>query len=110
MPDVEISFLDLARAHARWSDCEFGRIDTGGPGPLGPLNHLKKEVQEAIDDPSDPMEYADLLMLVLDAARRAGVDPKTLLVLFAAKLEICRRREWAEPNADGSVEHVRGGE
>lgn len=106
MSDVEITFLSLAHDHGRWSNHQFGH--EGERGPEGPLNHLKKEAVEALAAPTDAMEYADLFLLVLDASRRAGIQPKDLLLFAKAKLEINRRRKWGTANADGSVEHIRG--
>lgn len=44
-----MSHLDLnvfQRVHGRWSDATFGKRSN----PIGPLNHLKKEVQEVIEN------------------------------------------------------------
>lgn len=89
----------------RWSDSVFG-VDRN---PRGPIAHLKKEVDELLDNPYDDMEYADCLMLILDAARCAGIPADDLLNTAWDKLAINRDlRDWGKPDADGVVEHVRG--
>lgn len=91
--------------HAEWSQQTFGSDQERGP--VGPLNHLAKEVQEALESPHDLNEYADLLLLTFDATRRAGFSHSSLVSAAWNKLERNRQREWQKPNADGSVEHVR---
>jgi len=91
--------------HAEWSQKTFGPDNVRGPA--GPLNHLAKEVQEALAKPSDPSEYADLLLLTFDAARRSGLSFDGLIGVARGKLEVNKLRKWGNPNDDGSVEHVR---
>lgn len=98
-------FYDLAMAHAYWSQETFG--DDSVRGPHGPLKHLLKEVQEAIDKPRDAEEYADLLLLVLDASRRADISAPQLLSAAERKLDKNKSREWGPPDADGVFEHKR---
>lgn len=96
-------FQRLAAAHATWSQLTFG--SDSERGPTGPLNHLAKEVQEAMAAPTDMMEYADLLLLVLDASRRAGITADHLLDVAEEKLRINIAREWGPRQANGVFEH-----
>ena len=98
-------FIEFAEAQAEWSRATFGSDEERGP--LGPLKHLAKEVQECLSDPTDKMEYADLLFLVLDASRRAKIPAAELLDCCFQKLEINKARTWQKPTKDGAVEHVR---
>ncbi len=98
-------FYDLANDHAEWSQATFG--SDAERGPEGPLNHLKREVGEAIDSPRDEEEYADLLLLVLDASRRAGISAPELVSAAAKKLDKNKEREWGERQPDGVFEHKR---
>lgn len=96
----------LAEEHARWSDATFGTPDVRGP--LGPLDHLRKELDELAENPYDPEEYADAQLLLWDASRRAGVNAADLLRHTAAKLQKNKRRKWpkqTDPNK--AVEHDR---
>lgn len=100
------SLFDFWCQQAEWSRKTFGTDQERGP--LGPLKHLAKEVQEVLNDPTDSMEYADLLFLVFDAARRSGLTYRGLLDLCFKKLEINKSREWQKPTSpDEAVEHVR---
>ena len=86
-----------------WSGATFGNRDR----PDGPLNHLKKECDEAIANPDDIMEFADMQMLLCDAASRAGHKMSAVLEAAERKLEICRKRKWEPLNEAGFSEHVR---
>jgi hypothetical protein len=88
---------------AEWSDATFGN----GRPPAIPLHHLAKEVQELIAAPHDQMEYADCLILLLDAYRMAGGNTEDLLNACDKKLKINRKRVWGIPDENGVVEHIR---
>lgn len=88
---------------ASWSDSVFGE----GRPPTAPLHHLKKEVREAIENPDDDSEYADMLMLILDAYRMKGGTANELIKYTYNKLEENKQRKWGKPDKNGVVEHVR---
>lgn len=95
----------LAHEQSVWSQETFGA--DARRGPIGPLKHLEKEAKEAQDKPDDMSEYADCLLLVLDAARRAGLKPLALVREARAKMVINKQRKWSTPTDDNPVEHVR---
>lgn len=74
----------------------------------GPLRHLKKEVDEAIDS-GDPEEFADMQILLLSAFRIRFPEKNTehLIRMCFEKLKKCENREWGEINGEGFVEHVK---
>lgn len=96
------------------SIAKFGKLlgewaDTTFPGQrttMRCLLHLKKEVEEVIAEPDDRMEYADCFMLLLDAARKAGISPDDLIKVSYEKLEICKKRKWKAPDKDGVILHA----
>lgn len=99
------AFFHLYWDHARWSQATFG-LDSER-GPLGPLKHLEKEAKEAQEKPTDKSEYADCLLLILDASRRAGIEPLELILEAQKKLKINQAREWPKTSSDEPVEHKR---
>lgn len=99
MFDIEKWELEVAE----WSDEKFGR----NRSPEGPIHHLKKEVEELIADPYHPEEYADCMLLLLDAWRLRGGNLETLLIAARSKFEINKARQWGEPDENGVVEHIR---
>jgi hypothetical protein len=52
-------------------------------------------------------EFADNLLLILDAAAHFGLNVDELKTVGFNKFEICKLREWQEPDENGVVEHVR---
>lgn len=71
------------------------------------MKHLAKEVGDALASPKDVTEYADCLILVMDAARRAGHDHVALLQAALVKMDVNKVRRWPKPVDDEPVEHVR---
>ena len=102
MRDVDAIQRDLFE----WSSATFG--DASVRGPEGPLNHLRKEIDEIIADPDDITEFADAYMLVSDAASRAGHKMSEVCDAAVDKLEVNKRRTWGPVNADGFSEPVKG--
>jgi len=90
---------------AAWSQATFGT--DAERGPSGPLKHLAKEVNEAMANPSDVFEFADMLFLVFDSTRRAGFTYDQLLAACFEKLAINKARKWGPRTGDEPVEHVR---
>lgn len=109
---VESKFTPLEQLwyeHAIWSQQTFG--SDYNRGPIGSLKHLEKEAKEAYEsDPVDEVEIADCFLLVLDAARRAGMTLELLVDRAAAKLEVNKKRKWGATGLFEPVEHVRKGE
>lgn len=93
---------------ASWSQATFGLDTERDAYPV--LNHLLREVEEArreMDRKVLHWEIADCFLLILDAARRTGMDLQDLTVLAITKLDENRERQWAEADAEGVIEHVR---
>ena len=84
-----------------WSEATFD-----DPGPAPKLHHLKAEVDELLAAPFDRIEYADCLILLLDAARKAGISGDELLEAAYHKLQVNKRRIWGEPDENGVVQHI----
>lgn len=92
----------LFTLHGEWSDKTFGSHRDATPT----LAHLAREVSELRSEPTDLEEYADCLLLLMDAARREGFSLDDILLATAAKFVVNTRRTWGEPDAEGVVEHV----
>ena len=91
----------LQNAIAEWSRETFKR-----DSPLGALAHLKSEADELFNAPRDIWEYADCLMLLLDAAHIVHISGDALIEAAWAKLAKNRARTWGPANAEGFSEHV----
>lgn len=91
-----------------WSDATFGE----GQRTIPILHHLIKEVPEAIqacdrDAETAIYEFADCMMLLLDAANHHGISAEDLLISVRAKLEINKHRKWGKPDKNGVIEHIK---
>jgi hypothetical protein len=99
------SIAELWTKHSEWSDATFGIV--AERGPIGPLKHLELEAREAQAAPHDIEEYADIFLLALDSARRAGFSASALIQWAFAKVAKNALREWPKGAPDEAVEHVR---
>lgn len=73
--------------------------------PASCAEHLRREAEELADNPTDPEEMADVMMLLYGLSSSAGVD---LRQAVADKLRKNRQRLWGQPDRHGVVEHIRG--
>ena len=92
---------DLQNDIAAFTDSVFGKSN-----PVSKLKHLREEVDELIEEPTDTMEWADCMILLIDAAKKAGHDMDDLYKFVNAKMEINKTRKWGEPDEDGVIRHV----
>lgn len=92
--------LDSLAAEIReWQDATFPTATAASAA-----KHLLSEAHELVAQPTDPEEMADIFLLVIAVANKAGVN---LAEAAAAKLAKNKARKWGKPNADGYVEHVK---
>lgn len=66
------------------------------------IAHMRKEIEELAEHPTDASEMADIFILLLGVASKQGVD---LLDAARAKMEINKKREWGTPDENGVVLH-----
>lgn len=100
-----IDAAHLARQRA-WSRETFGP----GARTAGVTDHIERELDEVRAKPDDVTEWADIVILALDGALRAGHEPQTIIDAVKAKQAKNERRTWpdwrtADPNK--AIEHVR---
>lgn len=100
----------ISEQQRTWSEETFGPREVRGP--IGALKHMQKELANELlqGQDRDPKEYADLLLLWLDAIHRAGLTLTKVLAVTELKLEENQLRTWpdwrqADPLAP--VEHIR---
>lgn len=97
------SFENVLSSVTRFSDAKFG----SDVHYTVPLRHLKMEADEAIESGSVE-EFADCLILILDAFRRRYPAGTTNLLLSAAfqKIEKNWHRKWVKDEATGTFQHI----
>lgn len=87
-------------------------LATFGPGSRieGVLAHIRKELDEVAENPDDVTEWADVLILALDGAWRAGYSPAQIIEAVKSKQAVNETRQWPDwrTAAEGQpIEHVR---
>lgn len=101
---IDATHIDTQRA---WSEQTFGP----GPRTKGVIDHIKKELKEIEEDPSDVLEWIDVIILALDGAWRTGLGSQEILDALLAKQEKNYRRvwpDWRTMSPDQAIEHVKG--
>jgi hypothetical protein len=83
---------------------------TFGPGPraMGVLAHIRKELREIEDDPTNLVEWIDVILLAFDGAWRAGHSPAAIAEVLDAKQTKNEARDWPDWRtlpADVPIEH-----
>ena len=116
-----VDMLDFFERQRDWSYETFG--PTSFKGPCGPLDHLRKEAEEAYREAHKAThlepgwslekvkeEIIDCLFLVFDAAHRAGMSYADISRVAMEKLRKNKARTWPDwrgTDPDRAVEHVR---
>ena len=93
---------ELQNDIANWSTYQFPHQN-----PHSKITHLRSELVELDEDPTDVMEYADCFMLLIDTARLVGYDMSDIYKALREKLEINKNREWGEPDEHGVSYHIK---
>jgi hypothetical protein len=96
----------MLRAQREWSR------ETFGPSSRlhGILAHIRKELVEVEEDPTDVTEWVDVVILALDGAWRAGHEPEDIVAALTAKYAKNRARvwpDWRDSSPDQAIEHLR---
>ena len=101
---AQSSFIQYLREQKEWSKITFG----SGRRTKGLIDHIKKELVEIKNAPTDLFEWVDVIILGLDGAWRAGWSEDAIYEALWRKLTINKNREWNVPDSeDEAVEHVR---
>ena len=106
---TEVLDAENIGAAAAWSAKTFGP----GARTAGVLDHISLELDEVEAHPEDVSEWADVIILAIDGAWRAGHEPQAIIDAVVAKWAKNRGRTWpdwrtADPNK--AIQHDRSGE
>jgi hypothetical protein len=94
---------EYIQRHKDWSLKTFGE----GAKTEGLIAHITKELDEIKKDPTDVMEWIDVIILAMDGAWRAGYTPLQVVNALIEKQAINFNRKW-KPVVEGiPTEHVR---
>lgn len=95
------SLQGLMVAVDQWTSCTFGAQPT-----VSYLGKLGEEVYELSLDPTNRLEFADCLILLLKAAVLAGYNAQDLIDAGFEKLEINKKRQWMLTKSGLFYHHV----
>lgn len=94
----------------QWADATFGSERK----VTAVLHHLKQEVPELIEaieqnktENEIQLEFADVFILVLNAASKHGLTANDLMLNAELKMAINRNRKWGKADENGVVNHDR---
>jgi hypothetical protein len=96
---LDESVFDLAAyidRQAEWSSRTFGH----SPRTKGIIAHIRKELKEIEAVPNDVEEWADVVILALDGAWRAGHSPDEICSALIAKQAKNFTRVYPMPASD----------
>jgi hypothetical protein len=96
--EVSKSIQEWQAEITAWSNAQFP--DRTLFGTVAKL--ALEEMPEFLRNRDDPLEYADMLILILDIASQQGIDVGAAL---EQKMAINRKRSWAM-GADGLYKHT----
>ena len=102
---AEQYFLHIVKGNALFD--AMGKFAVEKFPDAGSIEHLKKlkhEADEAIAEPQDLTEYADILLALFGAAYKAGFTYEQLLEASEGKFDIIQKRNWAKL-PDGTYQH-----
>lgn len=85
---------------------------TFGPGRRteGTIDHIRKELIEIETNPTDPKEWADIVLLALNGMARLDLSPEQIIKIIVAKQAcnfIRRWPDWRHADPLKAVEHIR---
>jgi hypothetical protein len=103
---ASFDFRQHLQRQREWSERTFGP----GARTTGVIDHIRKELLEIEADPSDVIEWIDVVILALDGAWRAGYSPEQIigaLVEKQAKNEGRSWPDWRTMPTDKAIEHDR---
>lgn len=104
--EADAGFVQFIDDLADWQEETFGPSSDIS----GVLAHIRKELVEVKESPDDLSEYADLIILTLDAARRRGFLGSEIVNAIYRKALVNKSRtwpDWKKAKPGRAIEHVR---
>jgi uncharacterized protein (DUF1800 family) len=97
------NFQPLQDAITAWADS----VSAKDRHPKQILQHLKKEIEEMFQEPSNLNGYADVGILWLNAAAKVGHKVDDLYYAMIGKMMVNKLRKWGKMDENSVIEHVR---
>ncbi len=98
-----MTLAQIAIRQREWSSMMFG----DDPRLEATLTHIEEELEEIRNAPTDPEEYADVILLVLDLAWRQGIQAHEIENAVVSKQLANRSRTWHVGGDSEPIRHVK---
>ena len=99
-----MNLIDYIERQRQWSLKTFG----DGRRTKGITSHIKKELQEIESNPTDVIEWIDVVILALDGAWRSGHTAEEIVEGMQNKQGINFKRIYPMPTSqDEASEHLK---
>ncbi len=105
-PSVRFDLIAHLERQRAFSERTFGP----GARTKGVIDHIRKELAEIEADPTDIMEWVDVIILAFDGAWRAGWEPFDIADAILEKQIKNEQRvwpDWRTADPDKAIEHDR---
>lgn len=91
----------MQKATAEWSKKTFKDSTIASN-----IEHLHDELDEIKETSDDIEEWADAIILYMNAAYLSGHSMDDILIAVHKKFEKNKKRSWGEPDERGVVKHI----
>lgn len=96
-----MNWNEMQKKQYKWSRETFGESSLESN-----IDHLRDELIEVIETPENIEEWADVMLLYMNALSFAGHTMDDVLEAVHKKYEKNNKREWGKPDARGVVKHL----
>ncbi len=96
-----MNWLTTQKTIAEWSKNTFKDSTV-----LSNIAHLRDEIDEIEESPDNIIEWADVIILYMNAAYLSGHSMDDILIAVHKKFEKNKNRSWGEPDKRGVVKHI----
>ena len=106
---ISSTFASLVEDQKAWSIENFGPFQN----TEGLIDHIKKELKEIEEEPTDLEGWIDVIILAMDGAWRAGHSPLEIEQMLKDKQEKNKNRTWPDwqtAEHRKAIEHIKEGE
>jgi len=100
-PLTNIDWSEMQEKQYKWSRETFGESTLESN-----LDHLRDELDEIVENPNDIEEWADVMLLYMNASSFVGFTMDDIYKAVQKKYEKNVKRKWGKPDERGVVKHV----
>lgn len=96
-----MNWAEMQKKQYKWSRETFGESSMESN-----IDHLRDELAEIIENPTDIEEWADVMLLYMNALSFVDFTMDDVLEAVHKKYEKNNKRKWGKPDDRGVVKHL----